>query len=172
MKRVKMKKKKVEKWYRRIKPIVIKGEKHVFLRELKGKELRKKGYTWFNEEEDYGPEVDYSRLSVLADVKMLHGYRYYMYFEPTVQEVIRQIPDKLLKKTIAFELIYNPTSMVDLGIFKKEFNYGYNVSVIRLYKIRKETEEAARPIEKYPEKESKKPIGMTKKEFKKLKEKS
>lgn len=150
-------------WYNTIKPIV----KHYrYLRKLSTEELTNTAYTWLNEPIDYSDEVDYTKLSVLEDRKMLHGYGYYGYFKPSVGEVIRQIPKNYLEKVVAFEIICGAIGMN--STFNDELNAGFHVSIVRLYQKKDDTNEAAHPIIEYQTKDSKTPAGMTEEQFKEL----
>lgn len=159
----KMSTEEIARWYATIKPIVN-GD--TYLRELSAEELTNVAYTWLNEPTDYAEKVDFSKLSVLEDVKMLHGWGYYGYFKPSVGEVIRQIPKEYLEKVVAFEIIDGAIAMN--STFKDELNAGFHVSIVRLYQAKDAKNEAAHQITKYPTKDSKIPIGITEEEFKEL----
>lgn len=159
----KMSTEEITRWYATIKPIVN-GD--TYLRELSAEELTNVAYTWLNETTDYAEKVDFSKLSVLEDVKMLHGWGYYGYFKPSVGEVIRQIPKEYLEKVVAFEIIECAIAMN--STFKDELNAGFHVSIVRLYQAKDAKNEAAHQITKYPTKDSKIPIGITEEEFKEL----
>lgn len=156
----------IAKWYSTIKPIVKNEGKLAYLRELSDSELENVAYTWLNESADYGEIVDFTKLSVLADVKMLHGWGYYGFFKPSVGEVIRQIPKEYLEKVVAFEIIDGAIGMNT--IFKAELNAGFHVSIVRLYQAKNDTNEEAHPIKVYPTCDSAIPIGMTEDELKYL----
>ena len=149
--------------YAIIKPIV--GH-DTYLRGLSANELTGSAYTWLNEPSDYADKVDFSKLSVLEDRKMLHGYGYYGFFKPSVGEVIRQIPKEHLNKVVAFEIIDGAIAMN--STFNAELNAGFHVSIVRLYQAKDDTNEAAHPITEYPTIDSKLPVGMTEEEFKEL----
>lgn len=171
----------IAKWYSTIRPIVHEGNKFTFLRELSSQEISGCGYTWLNDPKDYAETVDFSKLSFFADVKMLHGYGYYGLFKPSVGEVIRQIPADMLEKAVAFEIIYSPMTAADFEQFREEFDAGFHVSIVRLYKNKDNESEAAepvgvfsnepvsRPATAYPTESSVLPIGMTEEEFGKFK---
>lgn len=150
-------------WYATIKPIV--GH-DTYLRGLSADELTGSAYTWLNKPSDYADKVDFSKLSVLEDRKMLHGYGYYGYFKPSVGEVIRQIPKEHLKKVVAFEIIDGAIAMN--STFNAELNAGFHVSIVRLYQAKDDTNGVAQPITEYPTSDSKLPVGMTEEEFKEL----
>ena len=165
-----MKKENIVKWYATIRPIVINEGKPVFMRQLKDKELTDVAYIWLNEDGDYGEKVDFTKLSVLADVKMLHDCGYYGLFKPSVGEVISQIPNELLEKAVAFQIIYKPYDWADFNLFRPDFDAGYHVSVVRLYQPKDDSNPATEEVINYPNEESTLPIGMSEDEFKKLKE--
>lgn len=153
----------IAKWYATIKPIVKNEGKPTYLRELSDSELENVAYTWLNEPEDYGDIADFTKLSVLADVKMLHGWGYYGFFKPSVGEVIRQIPKEYLEKVVAFEIIAGAIGMNT--IFNAELNAGFHVSIVRLYQARDNINDEAQPIDIYPTSDCKLPIGMAEEEF-------
>lgn len=158
----------IAKWYATIKPIVKNGGKPTYLRELTDSELENVAYTWLHKPEDYGDFADFTKLSVLADVKMLHGWEYYGFFKPSVGEVIRQIPEEYIQKVVAFEIIHGAIGMNT--IFKAELNAGFHVSIVRLYQAKDSTNEVANPIDIYPTNDCKIPMGMTEEEFQVIKE--
>ena len=172
-----MKNKEIAKWYENMKPIVngktsenLKS-KSVYLRLLTKEELTDRSYTWLTKE-NYADEVEYGKLSLLADIKMIHKWSYYGFFNPSVGEIIRQIPKELLGKVVAFEIIYLPKNSSDFNLFKKEFDAGFHVSVVRLYQAKDDSNIAAEgTVLKYPsEDDTVPPIGMSKEEFYKLKD--
>lgn len=150
-------------WYATIKPIV---GRDTYLRELLPNELTNVAYTWLNKPSDYADKVDFSKLSVLEDRKMLHGWGYYGYFKPSVGEVIRQIPKVHLKKVVAFEIINGAIAMN--STFNAELNAGFHVSIVRLYQAKDDTNDVAHPITEYPTSDSKVPVGITEEEFREL----
>lgn len=152
----------IARWYANIRSIV---RYDTYLRELSPKELTDVAYTWLKKPTDYADKVDFTRLSVLEDRKMLHGYGYYGYFKPSVGEVIRQIPKEYLERVVAFEIICGPLGMN--SVFNDELNAGYHVSIVRLYQANNGSNEA-QPITEYPTSDSKTPVGMTNEEFEKL----
>lgn len=140
----KMSNEEIAKRYTSIKPIIRKEGKPSYLRNLSNSELENVAYTWLNDSTDYGEFVDFTKLSVLTDVKMLHRWRYYGFFKPTVGEVIRQIPKEYLEKVIAFEIIAGPLDIYTT--FKAELNAGFHVSIVRLYQANDETNVELQPI--------------------------
>lgn len=150
-------------WNKSIKTIVNHKK---YLRDLTKTELTNCVFTLSNHIEDYTGNVDYSELSFLADVKMIHSWTNPAFFRPTVAEVIRQIPKDLLCKTVAFEVLVGAVSKN--GLFKPEFDDGFHVSIVRLYQKRNNSIKPAKKVKKYPYKSCPTPIGMTEEEFKKV----
>lgn len=144
---------------KKIRPIVH-GQ---YLRKLNSRELVMTAFTWLDDPEDFVEEVDYSKLSVIEDRKMLHSWNYYGSFKPTVYEVISQIPEELFKKVVAFEIIEGAIGMN--SIFKEEFQEGYYVSIVRLYCEKEADTVAAIPLIEYPTVDCKIPVGITKNQF-------
>lgn len=153
----------IARWYATIKPIV--GH-DTYLRELSADELTGVAYTWLNKPSDYTNKVDFSKLSVLEDRKMLHGWGYYGYFKPSVGEVIQQIPKEHLKKVVAFEIIDGAIAMN--STFNAELNAGFHVSIVRLYQAKNDTNDVAQPITEYPTSDSKVPVRITEEDFRAL----
>lgn len=150
-------------WYKSIRPIV--GNGMYYLRELSKKELTSIAYTWLKEPGDYTYKVDYTKLSILEDRKMLHKYDWFESFKPTVGEVIRQIPKDYLyhKKVVAFQILDGPVAMETT--FRNELDAGFHVSIVRLYQAKNSTNQKAQIVKGHPRKDLKVPIGMTKEEF-------
>ena len=87
-------------------------------------------YTW-------DPKFDESRkvpeLKPLGDITTFHGYGYYGMFKPSIAEVLAQIPDVLVQRVVAFEIIGQPESAADLNAHPDAVNDGYHVATTRLY---------------------------------------
>ncbi len=98
--------------YQKIKPVVrfakvsyggqSKCERHpegdlYFIEDV---DLRKTAFTW-----DPKPKEKAKKLKHLEDIKTFHTYGYYGFFKPSIAEVIAQIPESLLEKTVAFETL-------------------------------------------------------------------
>ena len=158
----------IAKWHKTIKPIVHKNVTPCYLRKLSEKELTNTAYTFLRGHKDYAENVDFSQLSVLADVKMLHRWGHYAYFKPSVGEVIRQIPKEYLEKVVAFEIISAPVGMN--SIYNAELNAGFHVSIVRLYQAKNDANEAATPINCWPNADSKCPLLMNEQDFEKIME--
>ena len=156
----------IAKHYAHIKPIDKHNGIPTYIRELTEHELTHCAFTWLKEPSDYTDPVDYSVLSVLADVKMLHAWAYYGFFKPDVGEVISQIPKEHLDKVIAFEIMDGAIAWN--GMFCKELNAGFHVSIVRLYQAKDDTNKEAPFPKSYPTDDCNVPIGMTGKQFKEL----
>ena len=84
-------------------------------------------YTW-----DPKPVARVTKpLVKLRDITTHHGYAYYGFFKPSVAEVLAQIPDDLIDKVVAFEIIAQPETADDLH--GEAFNAGYHTATTRLY---------------------------------------
>ena len=156
----------IVRWYATIKPIVHKNGTPCYLRKLSEKELTNSAYTWLNNPKDFAEAVDYNKLSVIADIKMLHTWGYYGFFKPSVGEVIRQIPPRIIKDVVAFEIICGAIGMN--SIYNAELNAGFHVSVVRLYRSADASHLPASPIVSWPTKHSQKPWRMFDKDFRTL----
>ncbi len=157
----------IEHHYERISPIVYQNLKMYYLRKLYGEELYKLPYTTLNNNSDLKEEVDFSVLTYLTDIKMLHKIGPDSVFKPTVAEIIKQIPSDIIDKVVAFEIITGPVGIKNL--FNEELKAGYYVSIVRLYQNRGRKKLVARPVTLYPSNYSNIPIGMTKAEIKVIK---
>lgn len=157
---------KIAKWYTTIKPIVHQNGTPHYLRELSSEDLTRIVYTELTEPTDYAESVDYNKLSVITDIKMLHTCGYHGFFEPSVGEVIRQIPKRILKEVVAFEIIGGAIGMN--SIYRAELNAGFHVSVVRLYQAANASHLPAFPINRWPTKYSKRPWRMLDADFRKI----
>ena len=110
--------------------------------------------------------VDYSKLSILTDIKCFHSVGYNKRFAPTVAEILSQIPEYLLEKAIAFEIVAGPIGANN--IYQEIFKARYHVSIVRLYET-KTTNNIEAKLLPYPTPDAKCPIGMTETEFEKVK---
>jgi len=162
----KMSMEEIIKWYSSIKPIVHANGTACYLRELSRKELTRAAYTRLNNPQDYSTPVDFNNLSFLADVKMLHRWGYPAFFKPSVEEVIRQIPKEYLNKAVAFEIIAGGIGIN--SIYCEEFIAGFHVSVVRLYQPKDDKSKSVSPVNYWPCKNDKCPIGMENKDFQKF----
>ena len=157
----------IAKHYAHIKPIVKHHGIPTYLRNLTKDELTHISFTWLDDNpSNFTEPVDYSCLSVLADVKMLHAWAYYGFFKPDVGEVISQISKEHLDKVVAFEIMAG--AIAYNGMFNKELNDGFHVSIVRLYQAKDSTNEEAPFPKCYPTDDCKVPIGMTEEQFKGL----
>lgn len=165
-----MKEEDITKWYQTMRPIVYHEGVAVFLRPLNTSEIMCSVYTMFEKTSDFENNVDYSKLSFLADVKMLHVGRTCPILKPTVSEIIRQIPNEFLGKVVAFEIVYEPQGAADFDLFKEELESLLQVSVVRLYQVKDDLNVQSEQVLSYPDKYSTVPIGMKEDQFEKLKE--
>lgn len=122
-------------WHKSIRPIVREhGGIPVYLNDLSEDEVINRNYLLLAKGK-MNEIVDFSKLKEICLVKMLHKSEDSS-FKPNVGEIIRQIPSKHLRKTVAFEMIIGGHGTTT--IFEEEFKKGYYVSVVCLYKKAKE----------------------------------
>ena len=85
----------------------------------------------------WDPNFDESRkvpeMKPLMDITTFHSYGYYGMFKPTIAEVLAQIPDVLVQRVVAFELVARPENASDLNEHPDALNDGYHVATARLY---------------------------------------
>ena len=65
-------------------------------------------------------------LTPLRDVTTYHTWAYYGFFKPTIAECLAQIPEDILDKVVAFEIVNQPRD-------SEALNAGYHVATTRLY---------------------------------------
>ena len=85
-------------------------------------------YTW-----DPKSAESAENLEPLCTITTYHSWGYYMFFKPTISEVLAQIPAEHLDKVVAFEIIESPQSADDLNREKEALNAGYHVATTQLY---------------------------------------
>jgi len=124
----------IVKCYKTIRPITFFGNRPFFLQELSAEDLTE--FSYIHLEDSNRQEVDMNTISMLREMNMLHKYTYHGFFQPTVGEVISQIPKELLRKVVAFEIIKQPGIDYDFKFHSKEFEAGFHVSTVRLYSTR------------------------------------
>jgi len=111
---------KLEDLYKRIKPVVRhEGNLHY----IKDVDLRRVAFTW-----DPKLTTKAENLERICDITTYHRYGYYGLFKPSIAEVIAQIPEKCLDRTVAFE------TSTDLDI--ENIVGEYHVTTTTLYKRR------------------------------------
>lgn len=86
-------------------------------------------YTWSPKFEDVVVGVDH-----LKDITTYHKYGHYVYFKPSIAEVIACIPEDLIDEVVAFEIIDRPENSSDLNDDLGALNAGFHVATARLYK--------------------------------------
>jgi len=98
---------------KKIVPVVRKDNK---LYHIEIPNLRNIAYTW-----DYKTTEEYSNLKEITRIKTNHYCRYHGLFKPSIAEVLAQIPEHLIDKIDAFEIISDVCSGTDdeIKIFKE-----------------------------------------------------
>lgn len=74
-----------------------------------------------------------SGLVSVAKVTTYHTYGYYGLFKPSIAEVLAQIPEEMVGKVCAFEIVERPERAEDFSKDIKAFKAGYHVAVVQLY---------------------------------------
>lgn len=156
--------------YEKIKPIRWQDHRRYFCKEMTMEEVFEKDFRHFHHTFFDTPKEVGKELAILADVKMLHKFDKGGRLTATVADVLAQIPAMYLEECIAFELVYDNYRMHKRGIFAAEYDAGYYVSVVRLYKAA-DSEETAAPVSgTYPEPFAPAPVGITEDDLQTIKE--
>jgi len=71
------------------------------------------------------PNSKAKRLEKICDITTYHAFGYYGLFKPSIAEVIAQIPEKHLGRTVAFEIVVWPETREDLSEQWDVVNEGY-----------------------------------------------
>lgn len=118
-------KKVIRKRAKRIKPVYEFDGKKRFIKKVK---LFSTAFTW-----DPKPRKKARKLVALQDITTYHTWAFYGFFKPTIAEVLAQIPEDVLDKVVAFEIVMKPETADDLNKDKEALNAGYHVATTRLY---------------------------------------
>ena len=156
--------------YEHIKPLVKFENGFMEHRKLSEEEMNSYDWTWYKSDWLYfGKErINMDNLSVIGDLKVQYSYEQGNY--PTVADVLEQIPQEYISFVKYFYEVYFVPANISKKIFKEEFDKGYMVSIVRLYKKRGDTDIPATEFYGlYPENMANSPIGMTEDEFETLK---
>lgn len=94
--------------YKKIKPIIMFEDSYYDLREFTPDELRKYSYI-YNIETNKKNVIDMSKLTTIGEFPCYHTYYGYHYrFKPSIEEILSQFPDNLLKDADSFYLCSIP----------------------------------------------------------------
>lgn len=117
----------------KIMPLITKedGKNYTCAEKFSIYDIKHTSYTW--DKERFVEEVDFRKLTPIAQVEMLHTYGYYGLFKPTIAEVLSQIPKEYIDRTVAFKIIDRPMTSSDFSKHKKTFDDGFHTSVVELY---------------------------------------
>ena len=111
---------------RRIKPVVeFQGK---ILHYIKPVDIFADAYTW-----EPKAAKKATGLVPLCEIKTYHAFGNRKFFKPSVAEVLAQIPARLHREVVAFEIIASPEMPEDFGWDEKAFEAGYHVATTRLY---------------------------------------
>lgn len=110
---------------KRIRPVVeFKGKK----RFIKRVDIFKTSFVW-----DPKRRKKAKKLKPLQDVVTYHTWAWYGAFKPTIGECLAQIPEDILDKVVAFEIIDRPQTADDLNKDPVALNAGFHVAKTRYY---------------------------------------
>ena len=140
------------------------ANKSYYIKPLGQRDMTEGSFVFLDNQKYLRMEVDYRKLTVVADVAMCHKFFDDGTFHPTYEEVIRQIPDCYEHKVCAFEIMYGPWDDDDIDAFAEEVSEGYHVFIVRLYGKKREGDEPATEPFKYP-KGAPVPVNMEEYEF-------
>jgi hypothetical protein len=107
-------------------PVIRRGNE---LYNIKITDLRNISYTW-----DPILTDTYKNLKEVARIKTDHYCGYYALFKPSIAEVLAQIPEYLLNKVCAFEIINDIDSGTDDEIKIYDYGNGHQATTI-LYEM-------------------------------------
>ena len=108
-----------------IRPVVKFGEK---LHYIKPVDLHTVAYTW-----DPKKAEKATGLKPLKEITTLHRWSYYGFFKPSIAEVLSQIPEDLVDRVVAFQIIECPETAEDLNKNYFELISGFHVATTLLY---------------------------------------
>ena len=116
--------------YKKIKPIVRIEDLYYYLREFSLDELKNRSYIW-NKYDDKREIVDMDKVETIGEFSCYHTYGYYIYFKPSIEEVLSQFPDDLLKEANLFYLYSAPQDVDDLNKQNEIINAGCHKSRVK-----------------------------------------
>jgi hypothetical protein len=73
-----------------------------------------------------------TNVEELVKIRTLHTYGYYGFFKPSIAEVLAQIPEEWLERTIAFST-QGPNDAAEMNLEKKALDAGFHVAETTLY---------------------------------------
>jgi len=121
-------KKKIKKLASKIRPIVRFEGVPYFIKPVHPFNV---AFTW---EVKRGPEAKH--LTAVKDIRTFHSWSYYGFFKPSVAECIARIPEDLLDKVNAFEIVQAPQTAADFHTdeeVSQAFNASFHTATTRLY---------------------------------------
>lgn len=122
--------------YKRIKPIVNIDDIYYLLKEFTVEELTNLAYTW-RQEKDKREMVDASSIETIGEFPCYHTYGFYGFFKPSIEEVLSQFPDDMLKQANAFYLYHRPETTYDLTKNSDIINAGCHKSTVKALVLKK-----------------------------------
>ena len=116
--------------YKKIKPIVRIEDLYYYLREFSLDELKNQSYIW-NRHDDKREIVDMDKVETIGEFSCYHTYGYKGFFNPSIEEVLSQFPDDLLKDANLFYLYSSPQDVDDLNKQNEIVNAGCHKSKVK-----------------------------------------
>lgn len=109
---------------RKIRPLVLQDGK---LMRIEPPDPRNVAFSW-------SPVVTEPANGIveIAKIRTLHGYGYYGFFKPSVAEVIAQIPEEWIERTVAFST-RGPADAAEMNRESEALNAGFHVAETTLY---------------------------------------
>jgi hypothetical protein len=107
------------------------GSENGELRYIEPVDLFGVAYTW-----DAKPAEPATGLAPVRDITTFHTWGYYGLFKPSIAEVLAQIPDDLIDRVVAFEIVGAPGTRDDLFGTEEAAritNDGYHAATTRLF---------------------------------------
>ena len=122
--------------YKKIKPIVQIEDIHYLLREFTTDELKHCSYIW-NQDKDKRNIINKNQIETIGEFPCYHTYGYHGFFKPSIEEVLSQFPDELLKEANAFYLYHSPETCEDLNKQWDIINAGCQKSNVKALILKK-----------------------------------
>ena len=127
---------KLKELYHFLKPIVSVENLKYFIREFSIQELRTVSYI-LNRDENKTNHIDLKDLEPIEDFLCLHSIGNYGLFQPTISQILSQVPKRTIEEANSFEIIEYPKTEDDLERYSELTENGFHLSKVRTYRIKK-----------------------------------
>lgn len=120
----------VQKWAKKIKPLIMKenGKLYHFTNRA---DHFDESFSW-----DAKPRREATGLEEVCIIPTLHNYGYYGFFKPSVDEVLNQIPEHMLDEVEYFH-VQGPQDANDLNAQRIHLNEGFHLAQTTFYRRRR-----------------------------------